>query len=66
MIADSDGKVIAGSNLYQAIGFDSPAQGIKRVLASSLPGTKRYQTGRRALSDSRQLHTERITYQEVL
>ncbi len=36
MIADANGKVLEGSNLYQAIGFDSPAR-IKRVLASSLP-----------------------------
>ena len=36
MIADANGKVLEGSNLYQAIGFDSPAR-IKRVLASSQP-----------------------------
>lgn len=36
MIANSSGKVLEGSNLYQAIGFDTPAQ-IQRVLASNQP-----------------------------
>ena len=36
MIADADGKVLEGSNLYQAIGFDSPAR-IRRALSSSQP-----------------------------